>query len=404
MEPRNVPLKDAPGLHGKHEEKRTMMVVAYIDLPPLALASITFIGVLLAVIGTLFLAYDLLGRENGPLRWFTLVLTCGIVSTLIFVPVVMLDHLLFRPESLNLSFLLLVIVAGGIMGFYTVILVELPPSDTKPPMFSWKGGLLGLALVFLFWLVGVLAGPQYDLPALTAGIACALLTCTWQRLTWEPAQAGATAHGIGQVVAGEKPSASTPTPSSTEQFEAWKPAHPKPHLFSPKGWLLGLLFGFLLGFAFFFTANKDIIASLLESVPLALISGVICGIWRFINWEPPHPRPHLFSRKGFWTGLVGGFVPWLLFALAAPWDYTVIANSTGPIKGFGIMISLFINQFIVGFYALASATAGSITQYTLWKANQVPHRILGAFGVVLIIVAFALQGVQPAIDILNYIK
>ncbi len=51
-------------------------------------------------------------------------------------------------------------------------------------------------------------------------------------------------------------------------------------------------------FAFFFTANKDVIASLLESVPFALISGVICGTWRFINWEPPHPTslPDTFEQ------------------------------------------------------------------------------------------------------------
>ena len=45
------------------------MVLARIVLPPLLLESFTLSGVLLATIWTLFLAYDLLGRENGPLRW-----------------------------------------------------------------------------------------------------------------------------------------------------------------------------------------------------------------------------------------------------------------------------------------------------------------------------------------------
>jgi hypothetical protein len=166
--------------------------------------------------------------------------------------------------------------------------------------------------------------------------------------------------------------------------------------------LLGLLLGFLLWFAFFFTANKDVIASLLEIVPLALISGVICGTWRFINWEPAHPDPHLFSRKGFWSGLVAGFVPWLLFYLAQ--FYPVLANYIGAIKGFEMMYSLCVVLFAVGLYALANAVAGSIAQYTLWRANQLPHRALGAIGLVLIIVAFALQAVQPVIEILNDIK
>jgi hypothetical protein len=430
-----------------------MIVLAHIILPPLALHSFTLSGVLLATIGTIFLAYDLLGRENGPLRWFTLVMTCGLVSALIFVPVMTLYFLLYEPESLTLSFILSLIAAGGIMGFYTVILVELPPSATRPPLFSWKGGLLGLALVLLFWLVSVLSVPQYTLPALTLGLACALLTSLWQRLTWEPAQAGATPPGIGQVVAGEESSASTPTPPDTEQFVAWKPPHPRPQVFSRKGFLLGLLFGliiwfavfftaskhvigsllaslslalisgilcgtwrfisrkrlllglllgFLMWFAFFFTANKDVIASLLESVPLALISGVICGIWQFINWEPPPPTPQLFSRKGFWSGLVAGFVPWFLFILAQ--NYAELAKYTGLIQGFGVMLNLCINLFYVGLFALANAVAGSIAQYTLWRANKLPHRTLGAIGVVLIVVAFALQGVQPVVEILNDIK
>jgi len=390
-------LEDFHGLWGKYEENETMIGLAGIVLPPQALHSFTLIGVLLATTGTLFLAYDLLGRENGPLRWFTLVLTCGIVSALIFVPVAMLDELLFNPEGLDLSHLLPFILVGGLMGFYTVILVELPLSASRPPIFSWKGGLLGLALALLFWLVGVLAGPQEALPALALGLTCALFTSTWQRLTWEPARAGATAPEMGQVVAGEEPSASTP--SSTEQFVAWKPAHPRPHVFSRKGVVLGLLLGFLVWFVIFFTANKDVIASALESVPLALISGVICGTWRFINRESPHPTPHLFSRKGFWDGLVAGLVPWLLFGIVG--SYASLANVTGPIKGFEVMLELCRALFVMGFYALANATAGSIVQYTLWRANQLPHRTLGAIGLVLIIVAFGFQGVQPAIEILN---
>jgi hypothetical protein len=432
-------MKDARGLPGKHEEKRAMMMLAQSVLPPLALHSFTLSGVLLATLGTIFLAYDLLGRENGPLRWFTLVMTCGIVSALIFVPVVTFVDLL--TNSVDVAFILTYILAGGLMGFYTVILVELPLSDTRPPLFSWKGGLIGLALVLLFWLLGVLAGPQYALPALTLGLACALLTSTWQRLTWDPAQAG------------EELSASTPTSPGTEQLVARKPAHPRPHVFSRKGFLfglllvfimwfavfftvykdviaslfaslslalisgiicgswrfisrkrlvLGLLFGFLLGFAFFFSANKDVIASLLESVPFALIAGVICGSWRFLNWEPPHPTPHLFSRKGFWSGLVAGFVPWLLYFLALL--YPFLADYIGAIKGFEIMYSLCIALSEAGLFALANAVAGSIAQYTLWRANKLPHRTLGAIGLVLIVVALALQGVQPVIEILNEIK
>src|SRR5205085_193299 len=262
----------------------------------------------------------------------------GLVSALIFLPLALLNQLLFDPEGPTLSYILPFLLAGGLMGFYTVILVELPPSASRPPLFSWKGGLHGLALALLFWLVGVLAGSQYALPALALGLTCALFTSTWKRLTWELSQAIATASESGQSVAGEEPSASTPTPSSTGQFVAWKLAHPKPHVFSRKGVVLGLLLGFLIWFVAFFTTNKDVIASALESVPLAVISGVICGTWRYINREPPHPTPHLFSRKGFWDGLVAGFVPWLIFAFAQ--SYASLATVTGPLKGLEVMLAL----------------------------------------------------------------
>ncbi len=200
---------------------------------------------------------------------------------------------------------------------------------------------------------------------------------TWQRLSWDPAQAGDTPRGM-------------------------KPTCVRPDVFSRKGVVRGLLLGSLLGFAFFFSANKDVIASLLESVPLALIGGVICGTWRFLNWEPPHPTPHLFSRKGFGTGLVAGFVPWLFWGLAL--SYADVPKYTGLLKSLEYMRFLFFVLFIVGISALANAVAGSIAQYGLWRANQLPHRILGAFGLVLIVVAFALQAVPLWIDILNQIK
>src|SRR5437763_6320200 len=130
-----------------------MIGLAGIVLPPQALHSFTLIGVLLGTTGTLFLAYDLLGRENGPLRWFTLVLTCGIVSALVFVPLALLNQLLFDREGPTLSYILPFLLVGGLMGFYTVSLVELPSSASRPPLFSWKRGLHGLALALLFWLM-----------------------------------------------------------------------------------------------------------------------------------------------------------------------------------------------------------------------------------------------------------
>jgi len=123
------------------------------------------------------------------------------------------------------------------------------------------------------------------------------------------------------------------------------------------------------------------------------------SIWRYINWEAPHPKPHLFSRKGSLVGFVAGFVPWLMFQFAE--GYSDFRNVTGAIAGLDAMIQIFLTLLIIGTFALANAAAGSITQYILWKANKLPHRALGAFGLVLILFGTSLQSIEPLIDILN---
>src|SRR3989440_6745676 len=60
-----------------------MVVLTEIVLPLVALDSITAASVLLAIVGTLYLAYDLLGRQHGPLQWLTLIITCGLVNALV---------------------------------------------------------------------------------------------------------------------------------------------------------------------------------------------------------------------------------------------------------------------------------------------------------------------------------
>jgi hypothetical protein len=382
------------------------MISAQTTLSPLLLESITFCGMLLATVGTVFLAYDLLGRENGPLRWFALVLTGGLVSALVFVPVATLDSILILglQGGLNLSASIIVplVLFGGLMGLYTVILVDFSQPARRPPLLSWKGGVLGLALAVLFWLVGLLAGPGVVIPALALGLACALLLSTWQRLAWNPAQGGATCPTSGQVMVEQGPSAATTSPPSPVQALAAKPADARPRVFSYKQAMWGALLGYLLGVGFIFSMNRDVIASLLESLPVAFSGGVIFGVWRFINWEPPLPTPRLFSRKGLWTGLVAGFVPWLCWG----WALSAIdlPSRTGPVKGFEFMRFQFFLLLVEVLAASANAAAGSIARYTLWRVNHLPHRSLGAFGLILIVIAFALQAVQPGIDIFRQMR
>jgi hypothetical protein len=379
--------------------KETQMLLAEIDLPSKALDYLVIVSVLFAIIGTLFLAYDLLGRENGPLRWFTLVITCGLVSAIILgIIFTLIFKILYN--TINFNFILQFLVLGGLMGFFTVILIELPTSKTRPAIFSRTATLIGLTLGFLFALVvKILGGPLEA--ALAIGVPCAIIISVWQRITWEPTQAASNPRGVWQFVAWEEPSPSNPNPRGSWKFVGWEQAHPRPQPFSRKRFLLGLGSGFLCWFIISLIASKDITVALLESVPFALVSGVIGSTWRYINWEPPHPRPHIFSRKGFWNGFVAGFMIWFILLVEMN---DVLNRYSGSQAGFVAMLTLSILILSAGALALATAVAGSIAQYTLWRANNLPHRILGAFGLVLLILALVLQGVQPVINITNGVK
>jgi hypothetical protein len=99
---------------------------------------------------------------------------------------------------------------------------------------------------------------------------------------------------------------------------------------------------------------------------------------------------------------VGWSVPWLVFNFAG--SYQQLQRVSGTREGFEAMISLSVAIILWGALALSNATAGSIAQYTLWRASSLPHHVWGAFGLVLLLVSFGLQGVQPLINILNGVK
>jgi len=111
---------------------------------------------------------------------------------------------------------------------------------------------------------------------------------------------------------------------------------------------------------------------------------------------------HVFSRKGFQVGFVIGYIPWLIFWLTQQ-NFSQLAQQQviGLIVGLQAMGSMFILVILVGAFSLASAVAGSISQYMLWKANTLPLRLLGAIGLVLILLGFGLQAVPSVMDLIS---
>jgi hypothetical protein len=342
-----------------------MIVLADTVLSPLALDSLIIISILLAIIGTLYLAYDLLGRQYGPLQWLTLVMTCGLVSALVLgslAPII----IFFFDHRFDLAFILQGIVIGGVMGVFTASLIDFPPAQAKPSIVSRRGGCLGLGLGLLFFFVTFFFLSSSLIGSLIMGLTCATLASLWQYLNWY---------------------------SSTSE----------PSVFSRKGLGIGLLLGLLFWFVFFFIASRDVVVSLLASVPFALVCGVLISLWRFIHWEASSLKPQIFSRKGLLLGFVIGYIPWLIYQLTQ--NYTAFLGVSGPEAGFELLKNIVLNLvFIVGGFALASAAAGSISRYMLWKANRLPLRTLGAIGLMLLLLSFSLQAVAPVIDFINILR
>ncbi|TMD58048.1 MAG: hypothetical protein E6I91_21825 [Chloroflexi bacterium] len=339
-----------------------MVVLAEIVLSPIALDSILIISVLLAIIGTLYLAYDLLGRQQGPLQWLTLVITCGLISALVLGSLAPIIRFLFE-HRFDFGFTFQAMIIGGVMGVFTATLIDFPPAQARPSIVSRRGSCIGLGLGLLFFFVTFFLMSSTLINSLIMGLTCATLASLWPYLTWD----------------------SSPS---------------KPQVFSRKGLGMGLLLGLVFWFVFFFIASRDVVVALLASVPFALVCGALISLWRFIHWEASSPQTRVFSRKGLLGGFVIGFIPWLTFQLTE--NYPAFLHVSGPVVGFQLLGNIVLNLvFIVGVFALANAAAGSISRYLLWKANALPLRALGAIGLILLLLSFSLQVVAPAIDLIN---
>lgn len=71
------------------------------------------------------------------------------------------------------------------------------------------------------------------------------------------------------------------------------------------------------------------------------------------------------------------------------------------VDGLLVMLEMLLPVIAAGALALASAAAGSISQYILWKANRLPLRTLGALGLMLLLLSFGFQAVPAVMDLLS---
>ena len=102
---------------------------------------------ILTILGSLYLAYDLLGRENGPLSWLTLVVTYGLAGAVM----VEFPVLLIVPFDANLA--LEILLLSVLLGIFSGLLIGIPHSVPKGRPFEWKGAFIGAISGWLFWVL-----------------------------------------------------------------------------------------------------------------------------------------------------------------------------------------------------------------------------------------------------------
>ncbi|HEU5383976.1 MAG TPA: hypothetical protein VFV38_51940 [Ktedonobacteraceae bacterium] len=108
--------------------------------------NITILASTLTAIGSLYLAYDLLGRQHGPLRWVSLFVTSGLIGAIILEPVALpVAGLGNIPDALK------IFLVGIVLGSFSGILFAVPEDPRHPMIFSGKAGLVGGLLGILFW-------------------------------------------------------------------------------------------------------------------------------------------------------------------------------------------------------------------------------------------------------------
>lgn len=132
--------------------------------------NITILAATLTVIGSLYLAYDLLGRQHGPLRWVSLFVTSGLIGTIILEPIA-LPVIAMGDVVGALQILLLGVVLGGFSG----VLFAIPEDPRHPRVFSVRSSMIGGGLGILFWgaLLRVFVSSSFSL-SLFLGIAVLL--------------------------------------------------------------------------------------------------------------------------------------------------------------------------------------------------------------------------------------
>ena len=151
--------------------------------------------------------------------------------------------------------------------------------------------------------------------------------------------------------------------------------------------------------------NYDLYKNIIRTVCI-LIGGVLGATSKYSIWwvhQPPKDPEHpgFFSRKGVYSGaLIGLTLPILVLVVTTvvqgivtqDWQHLVLS-----VVVFGLGAGIVLG-FLVGIPV--GGISGGISRYLFWYVNSLPDQYIQIGGVILILIGFAVQAVQPILQML----
>ncbi len=285
-------------------------------LDPRIVKGVFLFGLLLGMLGSLFLAYDLLGSKEGPLRKFLRIALPGLLGALAIIPVFLVGHQILRfavgllvptapPIPLDpVQLLVLIPALGAFLGAMTALYGTPVGESGARSAFSRRDSRSGflLSLLFIVFFDGIqfARNPYYGLQpshywvaelsgALGAALMVSVAAGLWRaasRLTDKDDKPGRFAQHEAVVSAG----AGGAIILVPNLMSAVAVTMLMPHLRAPGAFIVNVLVG-----------------PLMLALVVASAGAVIGGLWPRVFWWANHTSEHRLELIGVLC-ILAGFV------------------------------------------------------------------------------------------------
>ena len=248
--------------------------------------NIAILASTLTAIGSMYLAYDLLGRQHGPLRWVSLFVTSGLVGAIVLEPLaVVVATMEDVPGALQ------VLLIGIVVGSFTGILFAVPEDPRHPRIFSGRASISGGLLGIFFWLALLsIFAPQGTLRTVDTFLQLLLLA------TLLGVPTGILLGGFHHFFRGNDRPGRPPLFSWQSSLKAFG--------------IILLIWGIIALLVFMGLAQeKQFYAETLVIAIIALSSAIPAGFAPHVFWWLNHLPDRVLGAVGFVLTLIGAMLP-----------------------------------------------------------------------------------------------